>query len=206
MSVLQSSSPAESAPCLGQALGAQASDWRHSHERCPVAGVAAVAGVTLGDQSLRWAPHCPGMFGAGASLVFLQQITVGGSGRALRSLLPAHPGRPATPGIAQSVVQRSACAAGSIQWWVATCCRPRRACGRSWSRPRIKSWHSVGEDSRLQPHGSGPLPPPLVPPAHGPHSQRFWPLGGVAPCSLPKWLEGVRVLHVGRQAERGEAA
>lgn len=136
----------------GKPLGAQAPDQRHSHERCPVAGVATVAGATLGDRSPCWSPHCPGMFGAGASLLFLQRIAVGGSGGALRSLPPTHPGRPATPGIALGVMQKSACAAGSIQWWVATCCRPRRARGRSWSKPRIRSWHSAGEDSRLQPH------------------------------------------------------
>lgn len=157
---------------LGKPLGAQAPDQRHSHKRCPVAGAATVAGATLGDQSPRWAPHCPVMFGAGASLFFLQRIAVGGSGGALRSLPATHPGRPATPGIAQSVVQKSACAAGSIQWWVATCCRPRRARGCSWSRPRIRSWHSAGEDSRLQPHDSGPRPSPLVPLAHGRHSQQ----------------------------------
>ena len=63
---------------------------------------------------------------------------------------------------------------------------------------------------RVRAQGCGlqmPLPPrPSRTPARGHHGQQCRQLGGVVPFCLPKRPEGVRVSHVGRQAERGEAA
>lgn len=94
-------------------------------------------------------------------------------------------------------MRKSACAAGSIQQCVATCCRPRRARGRSWSRPRIRSWHSAGEGSRVLLLWL-PVARPLETPTRAHHRQQCWQLGWVVPFSPRKWLEGVRVSPMGK--------
>lgn len=124
---------------LGGPLWAQAVAQKHSRGAVPAAG-----GAALEAPSLCQAP-C-----AQASPASLQPTAVGGSGGALRGQPPAHaPGAPTPPGGILSVGPKSERVAGSIQQCAATCCRPRRAHGRSCSRPPIRSWHSAGEGSQL---------------------------------------------------------
>lgn len=166
VSVLQSPSPAGSHLVSGETPWARAPDQRHSQGGCTVAGVAAGAGAALGDLSPRGAPRCPGTLGAQTPRASLQLTGVGGSGGALRSCPPAHTGGHAAPGVTPpSTVRKSVCAAGSLPCCAATCCRPRRARGHSWRRPRIRSWHSAGEGSRMRPTGATALSRPSPQPS-----------------------------------------
>lgn len=98
------------------------------------------------------------------------------------------PRAPTLPGGILSVVPESVCVAGSIQQCAATCCRPRRAHGRSCSRPRIGSGPGT---LWVRAHSCGLPLPTLFPPNCVHHHQQRRQGRGVSPFGPPKCLERV---------------
>lgn len=110
--------------------------------------------------------HHPGVLGARTLPASWLQTAVAGSGWVLvgSPLAPPPPPGPGPPGGALSTEQKSVFGR-SIQQCAATCRRPRPACAVAAGAGLMKSWHSVGEGSRLwlpthpwRPHILSPRP------------------------------------------------
>lgn len=151
--------------------------------------------MALDALSLCQAPWDAGLRAAATWLASLQPAVVGNQKGRWAAEAPPAPLGARPPGDERSMVQKSACVAGSIQQWAATCCRSRRARGLSCSRPRIRSWHSVGKGSRLWPPTAHSL-------ARAQDCQQCGAVWRRRPVQSPERAEGVRAM----EAPRGKVA